>query len=87
MGLNETCEYGPCMKDDSYDCLYKTRLADYRVEGQSTKYEAIDLDGVAKKRYIDKLKLQSKILEFEWKPCHYYHQKWIAVRSSHTIYN
>src|SRR5512132_3315290 len=21
MGLDETCEYGPCMKDDSYDCV------------------------------------------------------------------
>lgn len=87
MGLDETCEYGPCMKDDSYDCLYKTRLTDYRVEGQSTKYETIDLDEIAKKRYTDKLKSQSKIVEFGWKPCHYYHQKWIAVRSSHTIYN
>ena len=37
MGLDETCEYGPCMKDDSYDCVYKTRLADYKVEAESTK--------------------------------------------------
>jgi ATP-dependent DNA helicase DinG len=87
MGLEETCEYGPCMKDDSYDCIYKTRLIDYSVEGESTKYETINLDGVAKKNYVDKLKSQSKVVEFEWKPCHYYHQKWIAVRSSHTIYN
>ena len=34
MGLDETCEYGPCMKDDSYDCVYKTRLADYKVEAE-----------------------------------------------------
>jgi ATP-dependent DNA helicase DinG len=88
MGLDETCEYGPCMKDDSYDCVYKTRLADYKVEAEGTKYETVDLDSFAKKKYIDKMKSQPKIVELpEWKPCHYYHQKWIAVRSTHTIYN
>ena len=46
------------------------------------------LDDFAKKKYIDKMKSQSKVVELpEWKPCHYYHQKWIAVKSTHTIYN
>jgi ATP-dependent DNA helicase DinG len=87
MGLEETCEYGPCMKDDGYDCIYKTRMTDYKAEGEGTKYEIIDLDSFAKKKYIDNMKSQSKIIDLEWKPCHYYHQKWIAARSSHTIYN
>ncbi len=87
MGLEETCEYGPCMKDDGYDCIYKTRMTDYKAEGEGTKYEIIDLDSFAKKKYIDNMKSQLKIIDLEWKPCHYYHQKWIAARSSHTIYN
>src|ERR687884_940511 len=87
MGLEETCEYGPCMKDDGYDCIYKTRMTDYKIEGEGTKYETIDLDSFAKKKYIDKMKSQSRIIDLEWKPCHYYHQKWIAARSTHTIYN
>jgi ATP-dependent DNA helicase DinG len=86
-GLEETCEYGPCMKDDGYDCIYKTRMTDYKAEGEGTKYEIIDLDSFAKKKYIDNMKSHLKIIDLEWKPCHYYHQKWIAARSSHTIYN
>ncbi len=87
MGLDETCNYGPCLKDDGYDCIYKTKLGDYKVQGEGTKYETVELDHFAQKKYIDKMKSQSKIIQFDWKPCHYYHQKWIAVKSSHTIYN
>jgi ATP-dependent DNA helicase DinG len=87
MGLDETCNYGPCLKDDGYDCIYKTKLADYKVQGEGTKYETVELDHFAQKRYIDKMKSQSRIIQLDWKPCHYYHQKWIAVKSSHTIYN
>ena len=28
MGISESCEYGPCLKDDDYDCIYKTRMSD-----------------------------------------------------------
>ena len=87
MGLDETCEYGPCMKDDSYDCIYKTKLSDYKAEGEGTKYEIISLDNFARKKYLDKMKSIRKIIDLEWKPCHYYHQKWIATRSTHSIYN
>jgi Rad3-related DNA helicase len=87
MGLDETCNYGPCLKDDGYDCIYKTKLGDYKVQGEGTKYETIELDHFAQKKYIDKLKSQSRIIQLDWKPCHYYHQKWIALKSSHTIYN
>src|ERR687886_2580237 len=87
MGLEESCEYGPCMKDDDYDCIYNTRMIEYKVEGEGTKYETIDLDNIAKKKYIDKMKSKSRIIDLEWKPCHYYHQKLIAARSTHTIYN
>jgi ATP-dependent DNA helicase DinG len=87
MGLNETCNYGPCLKDDGYDCIYKTKLSDYKVQGGGTKYETVELDYFAQKKYSEKMKSQSRIIQFDWKPCHYYHQKWIAVKSSHTIYN
>jgi ATP-dependent DNA helicase DinG len=87
MGLDETCNYGPCLKDDGYDCIYKTKLGDYKVQGEGTKYESVDLDHFAQKKYIDKMKSQSRIIQLDWKPCHYYHQKWIALKSSHTIYN
>jgi Rad3-related DNA helicase len=87
MGLDETCNYGPCLKDDGYDCIYKTKLGDYKVQGEGTKYESVDLDHFAQKKYIDKMKSQSRIIQSDWKPCYYYHQKWIALKSSHTIYN
>jgi ATP-dependent DNA helicase DinG len=87
MGLDETCNYGPCLKDDGYDCIYKTKLGDYKVQGEGTKYKSVDLDHFAQKKYIDKMKSQSRIIQLDWKPCHYYHQKWIALKSSHTIYN
>jgi Rad3-related DNA helicase len=87
MGLDETCNYGPCLKDDGYDCVYKTKLSDYKVQGGGTKNETAELDYIAQKKYSEKMKSQSRIIQFDWKPCHYYHQKWIAVKSSHTIYN
>ena len=87
MGLKETCNYGPCLKDDGYDCVYKTKLADYKVQGEGTKYETVKLDYFAEKKYNEKIKSQSRIIQFDWKPCHYYNQKWIALKSTHTIYN
>jgi Rad3-related DNA helicase len=87
MGLDESCDYGPCVKDDNYDCLYKTRLLDYRVRGEGTKNELVQLDPFAERKYIEKLKDSSKIVELDWRPCHYFHQKWLGLRSSHTVYN
>lgn len=87
MGLDESCDYGPCVKDDSYDCIYKTRLMDYRVEGEGTIRELVRLDPFVEQKYIEKMRSKSKIVELQWKPCHYFHQKWIGARSSHTVYN
>ena len=87
MGLDESCDYGPCVKDQNYDCSYKTRLMDYRVRGEGTASELVQLDPFAERKYVDKLKASSKIVELEWKPCHYFHQKWVGLRSSHTVYN
>ncbi len=87
MGIRESCEYGPCLKDDDFDCLYKTRMSDYDVKSEGTIYENIDINKYALKKYYDKAKEHSQLVKIEWQPCHYYHQKWISIKSSHTIYN
>ncbi len=87
MGIKESCDYGPCLKEDEYDCLYKTRLSDYETKLEGTIYENIDIAKYALKRYHDKTKQHSQLVQLQWKPCEYFHQKWISVKSSHTIYN
>jgi Rad3-related DNA helicase len=87
MGINESCEYGPCLKDEDYDCLYKTRLSDYEIRSEGTIYENIDINKYALKKYHEKAKQHSQLVRIDWKPCIYYHQKWISMKSSHTIYN
>ena len=87
MGLDESCDYGPCVKDDGYDCAYKTRMTDYKVEGEGTIREIVKLDPFAERKYLKDLQSKSKIVELEWRPCHYFHQKWIGAKSSHTVYN
>ncbi len=87
MGIKESCEYGPCVKDDEYDCIYKTRLGDYEVKSEGTIYENIDINKYALKKYYDKTRAHSQLIRIEWKPCTYFHQKWISIKSSHTIYN
>ncbi|MDQ3967984.1 MAG: hypothetical protein M3275_06265, partial [Thermoproteota archaeon] len=75
MGLDESCNYGPCIKDESYDCSYKTRLIDYKVEGQGTHHEIVKLDPFVERRYLEKMRSKPKLLDLDWRPCHYYHQK------------
>jgi len=87
MGIKESCDYGPCLKEDEYDCLYKTRLSDYDTKMEGTIYESIDINRYALKKYHDKTKQHSQLVQLQWKPCEYFHQKWISVKSSHTIYN
>lgn len=87
MGIRESCEYGPCLKDDDFDCIYKTRMSDYEVKSEGTIYENLEINKYALKKYYDKAKEHSQLVRIEWKPCQYYHQKWISIKSSHTIYN
>jgi ATP-dependent DNA helicase DinG len=87
MGLDESCNYGPCIKDESYDCSYKTRLIDYKVESQGTLHEVIKLDPFAERRYVEKMRSKPKLVDLDWQPCHYYHQKWIGSHATHTVYN
>ncbi len=87
MGIKESCEYGPCLKDDDFDCIYKTRMSDYDVKSEGTIYENLEINKYALKKYYDKAKEHSQLVRIEWRPCEYYHQKWISIKSSHTIYN
>ncbi len=86
-GVHETCEYGPCQKDDEFDCVYKTRLSDYKVNGLGTKFENVHIGQFEKKKYIKKYEKQLRFDNLEWEPCKYFHQKWISTKASHTIYN
>jgi Rad3-related DNA helicase len=86
-GIDETCEYGPCQKEEEFDCVYKTRLSDYKVNGSGTKFENVNIGQFEKMRYIKKYEKQLRFDNLEWEPCKYFHQKWISTKSSHTIYN
>lgn len=86
-GIHETCEYGPCQKEEEFDCVYKTRLSDYKVNGLGTKFENVNIGQFEKMRYIKKYEKQLRFDNLEWEPCKYFHQKWISTKSSHAIYN
>ena len=66
MGLEESSNYGPCIKDDMYDCSYKTRLMDYRVEGQGTLHEIVKLDSFAERKYLEKMRSKPKLVDLDW---------------------
>jgi ATP-dependent DNA helicase DinG len=87
MGLDESCDYGPCVQDDNYDCAFKTRLLDYKSVGEGTPNELVQLDPMAERDYIKNLQKQSKIVELQWRPCHYFHQRWVGAKASHAVYN
>ena len=87
MGLDESCEYGPCVQDDSYDCAFKTRLLDYRVVGEGTPNELVKLDSIAERDYVKNLQKQSRLVDLQWRPCHYFHQRWVGAKASHAVYN
>ncbi|MGI0020759.1 MAG: helicase C-terminal domain-containing protein [Nitrososphaera sp.] len=87
MGLDESCDYGPCVQDDNYDCAFKTRLLDYKAMGEGTPNELVQLDPMAERDYVKNLQKQSKIVELQWRPCHYFHQRWVGAKASHAVYN
>jgi Rad3-related DNA helicase len=86
-GVHETCEYGPCQKQEDFDCLYKTKLSDYKINRLGTKFEHIDIGQFEKLKYIKKNNQQIRLESLEWEPCKYFHQKWISTKASHAIYN
>ncbi len=50
----------PALRMNMYDCSYKTRLIDYRVEGQGTLHEIVKLDSFAERKYLEKMKIKTK---------------------------
>ncbi|MDQ3808352.1 MAG: hypothetical protein M3298_09325, partial [Thermoproteota archaeon] len=54
---------------------------------QGTVHELVKLDPYAERRYADKMRSKIKLVELDWRPCHYYHQKWIGGQATHTVYN
>jgi Rad3-related DNA helicase len=86
-GVHETCEYGPCQKQEDFDCLYKTKLSYYKINRLVTKFEHIDIGQFEKLKYIKKNNQQIRLESLEWEPCKYFHQKWISTKASHAIYN
>lgn len=86
-GVDESCEYGPCQKEDDFDCIYKTRLLDYTVNNKGKKFESITIDHIQKLKYLRSHNSQIRIKKIDWEPCYYFDQKWIGAKSSHSIYN
>ena len=86
-GIEESCEYGPCQKEDNFDCIYKTRLLDYVINSKGKTSEEVVIDKIQKLKYSRKLKGQLRFKNIDWEPCYYFDQKWIGNKSSHTIYN
>ena len=83
-------EYGRCC-DEKFRCKYKTKLVDYQVTGKGTKDEMISLDANVEGYYKDVYSEWSHMKNLkeprEWRPCQYFHQRNIALTSSHSVLN
>ncbi|MDX1373261.1 MAG: DEAD/DEAH box helicase family protein, partial [Nitrososphaeraceae archaeon] len=55
-GIDESCEYGPCQKEDNFDCIYKTRLLDYVINSKGKPFEEVVIDKIQKSKYLRKHK-------------------------------
>ncbi|MDX1373670.1 MAG: hypothetical protein R3321_14450, partial [Nitrososphaeraceae archaeon] len=86
-GIDDSCEYGPCQKEDNFDCIYKTRLLDYITNSKGKIFEEVVIDKIQKLKYLRKHKSQLRFKNIDWEPCYYFDQKWIGTKSSHSIYN
>jgi len=60
---------------------------DYRAELPGTLNELVKLDSSAERKYVQRMKSESRLVDIDWRPCHYYHQKWLGMQSTHTVYN
>lgn len=86
-GIDDSCEYGPCQKEDNFDCIYKTRLLDYVINSKGKTFEEVVIDKIQNLKYLRKHKSQLRFKNIDWEPCYYFDQKWIGMKSSHSIYN
>jgi Rad3-related DNA helicase len=88
-------DHGPCISNESFKhggCKYRTFQKDYKIINKGTKEEDILIDHVAQNNYqnehsqwvhIKNLREKQRV----WRPCEYFHQRNIALASSHSILN
>ena len=89
-----SCEYGPCLSDESMEgsgCKYRTFINDYKINDKGMENERIfisrDKIQSYKNEYSDWVHLQNFNNPREWNPCYYFDQLFQALKASHSIFN
>ena len=89
-----SCEYGPCLSDESMEgsgCKYRTFINDYKIDDKGKENERIfisrDKIQSYKNEYSDWVHLQNFNNPREWNPCYYFDQLFQALKASHSIFN
>ena len=89
-----SCEYGPCMSDESMEgtgCKYRTFINDYRIEnkGRDNEQTFISKEKVEyyQNEYSNWIHLNNFEERHEWSPCYYFDQLFHALKASHSIFN
>ena len=89
-----SCEYGPCLSDESMEgsgCKYRTFINDYKIDNKGKENERIFIsrDKIQnyQNEYSNWIHLQNFNNPREWNPCYYFDQLFQALRASHSIFN
>lgn len=89
-----SCEYGPCLSDESMEgagCKYRTFINDYKIDNKGKENERIfigrDKIQSYKNEYSNWIHLQNFNNPREWNPCYYFDQLFQALKASHSIFN
>jgi ATP-dependent DNA helicase DinG len=89
-----SCEYGPCLSDESMEgsgCKYRTFINDYKIDNKGKENERIfisrDKTQNYQNEYSNWIHLQNFNNPREWNPCYYFDQLFQALRASHSIFN
>lgn len=89
-----SCEYGPCLSDESMEgsgCKYRTFINDYKIDNKGKENERIlisrDKIQSYQNEYSNWIHLQNFNNPREWNPCYYFDQLFQALRASHSIFN
>ncbi|RPI84823.1 MAG: hypothetical protein EHM34_02965, partial [Nitrosopumilales archaeon] len=89
-----SCEYGPCLSDESMEgsgCKYRTFINDYKIDNKGKENERIFIGSDKIQNYQNEysnwIHLQNFNNPREWNPCYYFDQLFQALRASHSIFN
>ena len=89
-----SCEYGPCLSDESMEgsgCKYRTFINDYKIDNKGKENERIFIsrDKIQnyQNEYSNWIHLQNFNNPREWNPCYYFDQLFQALKASHSIFN